>query len=47
MFSRPSFIDDAAVARAVAAHWLPEVTEVEHLPWGLIAARRGVCWRLS
>lgn len=34
MFSRPSFIDDDAIARAVADHWLPATTAVEHLPWG-------------
>ncbi|TDC78477.1 phosphotransferase family protein [Streptomyces hainanensis] len=34
MLSRPSFIDDDAVAHAVGAHWLSEATEVAHLPWG-------------
>ncbi|TDC07490.1 aminoglycoside phosphotransferase [Streptomyces sp. 8K308] len=34
MFSRPSFIDDDAIARVVADHWLPEITEVAYLPWG-------------
>ncbi|MFF9347078.1 phosphotransferase [Streptomyces sp. NPDC014734] len=34
MFSPASFISDDAVARAVAAHWLPQAAEVDYLPWG-------------
>ncbi|MFI0819641.1 phosphotransferase family protein [Streptomyces sp. NPDC021098] len=43
MLSRPSFISDETVARAVAAHWLPEVSEVGHLPWGFGAYH----WRVA
>ncbi|MFJ2214017.1 phosphotransferase [Streptomyces sp. NPDC101062] len=34
MFSRPSFISDATVSRAVGTHWLPEVAEIDYLPVG-------------
>ncbi|MGW7689727.1 aminoglycoside phosphotransferase [Streptomyces asiaticus] len=43
MLSRPSFISDEAIARAVAAHWLPEVAEVAYLPWGFGAHH----WRVA
>ncbi|MVO85693.1 aminoglycoside phosphotransferase [Streptomyces sp. p1417] len=43
MLSRPSFIDDTAIARTVAAHWLPAATEATHLPWGFGAYH----WRVS
>ncbi|WP_211336222.1 phosphotransferase [Nocardia tenerifensis] len=43
MLSRPAFIDDDAIAHAVAAHWLPEVTEIGYLPWGFGAHH----WRVS
>lgn len=34
MLSRPPGIEDGVIARAVAAHWLPEVADVRHLLWG-------------
>ncbi|NSC25357.1 aminoglycoside phosphotransferase [Streptomyces albus subsp. chlorinus] len=34
MLTRPAFVGDEAIARAVAANWLPQVAEVTHLPWG-------------
>lgn len=34
MRSRPSSVSDEVIARAVAAHWLPDVTEIGYLPWG-------------
>ncbi|WP_419992411.1 phosphotransferase [Streptomyces boninensis] len=43
MRSRPSFISDAVIARAVATHWLPAVTEVDYLPWGFGAHH----WRVN
>ncbi|MEU1800550.1 phosphotransferase [Streptomyces sp. NPDC019937] len=43
MLSRPSFISDDAVLRAVAAQWLPEADEVAHLPWGFGAHH----WRVA
>ncbi|MFD7504690.1 phosphotransferase family protein [Streptomyces sp. NPDC059850] len=43
MLSRPSFISDETVARAVAAHWLPEAVEVGYLPWGFGAHH----WRVA
>ncbi|GAA0915059.1 MULTISPECIES: aminoglycoside phosphotransferase [Streptomyces violaceusniger group] len=43
MLSRPSFISDEAIARAVAAHWLPDVAEVAYLPWGFGAHH----WRVA
>ncbi|MGW2324216.1 phosphotransferase family protein [Streptomyces sp. NPDC001700] len=43
MLSRPSFISDDTVARAVAAHWLPEAVEVGYLPWGFGAHH----WRVG
>lgn len=43
MLSRPSFISDETVARAVAAHWLPEAAEVGYLPWGFGAHH----WRVA
>lgn len=33
MRSRPSFVTDAAIARALAEHWQP-VSEIAYLPWG-------------
>jgi spectinomycin phosphotransferase len=41
--SRPSFISDEAIARAVAAHWLSEVAEIRYLPWGFGAHH----WRVA
>ncbi|MGO4426633.1 phosphotransferase, partial [Streptomyces sp. MCAF7] len=43
MRTRPSFIDDEAIASAVAGHWLPEVAEVDYLPWGFGAHH----WRVA
>ncbi|WP_421106921.1 phosphotransferase [Streptomyces sp. NEAU-S77] len=43
MLSRPSFLTDDAVARAVAAHWLPEAAEADYLPWGFGAHH----WRVA
>ncbi|EFL26501.1 StrN protein [Streptomyces himastatinicus ATCC 53653] len=43
VLSRPSFITDDAVARAVAAHWLPEAAEADYLPWGFGAHH----WRVA
>ncbi|MEU8876261.1 aminoglycoside phosphotransferase [Streptomyces javensis] len=43
MLSRPSFIGDEAIARAVAAHWLSEVAETTYLPWGFGAHH----WRVA
>ncbi|MFB8005962.1 phosphotransferase family protein [Nocardia sp. NPDC056000] len=34
MLSRPEFITDEAIAQAVAAQWLPEITDTSYLPWG-------------
>ncbi|WP_409186202.1 phosphotransferase family protein [Amycolatopsis sp. VS8301801F10] len=33
MRSRPSFVTDAAITRALAEHWKP-VAEIAYLPWG-------------
>ncbi|MFE3174319.1 hypothetical protein ACFXPA_45345 [Amycolatopsis sp. NPDC059090] len=33
MRSRPSFVTDAAITRALAEHWQP-VSEIAYLPWG-------------
>ncbi|KUJ69430.1 aminoglycoside phosphotransferase [Streptomyces albus subsp. albus] len=43
MLSPPSFIDNEAIARAVATHWLPEVAGVDYLPWGFGAHH----WRVA
>lgn len=43
MRSRPSFINDEAIAGAVAAHWLPEIVEIDYLPWGFGAHH----WRVA
>ncbi|MFI9628774.1 phosphotransferase family protein [Streptomyces sp. NPDC052042] len=43
MLSPPSFISDDAVVRAVATHWLPQVAEVDYLPWGFGAYHWRVC----
>ncbi|NGN64785.1 phosphotransferase [Streptomyces sp. A7024] len=43
MQTRPIFITDDAIADTVAAHWLPEVVEVEYLPWGFGAHH----WRVT
>ncbi|MDT0543606.1 MULTISPECIES: phosphotransferase [Streptomyces] len=43
MRTRPSFINDEAIASAVATHWLPEIAEVDYLPWGFGAHH----WRVA
>ncbi|MFC0602505.1 phosphotransferase family protein [Streptomyces palmae] len=43
MLTPPSFIDDKAIAGAVATHWLPEATEARYLPWGFGAHH----WRVA
>ncbi|MES4903444.1 MULTISPECIES: phosphotransferase [unclassified Streptomyces] len=43
MRSRPSFINDEAIASAIAAHWLPEVVDIDYLPWGFGAYH----WRVA
>ncbi|MFJ5521241.1 phosphotransferase family protein [Streptomyces griseoluteus] len=43
MLSRPSFISDDTIAGVIAAHWLPDVTQVEYLPWGFGAYH----WRVA
>ncbi|CRZ14349.1 protein kinase family protein [Mycolicibacterium neworleansense] len=34
MLSRPESIGDETIANVVAAHWLPEITDIRYLPWG-------------
>lgn len=34
MLSRPVSIGDETIATVVAAHWLPQVTDISYLPWG-------------
>ncbi|AHH21009.1 hypothetical protein NONO_c62390 [Nocardia nova SH22a] len=43
MLSRPVFISDDAIARAVATHWLSDITEISYLPWGFGAHH----WRVA
>ncbi|GHJ33659.1 hypothetical protein TPA0910_80920 [Streptomyces hygroscopicus subsp. sporocinereus] len=43
VLSRPSSISDEAIAHAVAAHWLPDVSETGYLPWGFGAYH----WRVA
>ncbi|MFB7719556.1 aminoglycoside phosphotransferase [Nocardia sp. NPDC056100] len=43
MLSRPANITDEAITHAVAAHWLPEVTDISYLPWGFGAHH----WRVT
>ncbi|MEV0759064.1 phosphotransferase [Nocardia sp. NPDC050435] len=34
MLTPPTSLDDGAIARAVRAHWLPDLHEIKYLPWG-------------
>ncbi|MEX3771190.1 aminoglycoside phosphotransferase, partial [Mycolicibacterium fortuitum] len=34
MLSRPLSVSDETIADVVAAHWLPQVTDIGYLPWG-------------
>ena len=43
MRSRPNSVTDESIARAVAAHWLPEAAEASYLPWGFGAHH----WRVT
>ncbi|WP_249025487.1 phosphotransferase family protein [Streptomyces sparsogenes] len=43
VLSPPPFIDNEAIASAVAAHWLPEAAGADYLPWGFGAHH----WRVA
>lgn len=34
VLSRPVSIGDEEIANVVAAHWLPQITDISYLPWG-------------